>query len=350
MAAPWSPFHLRLHRLLLRRPQLLPQQATLLLAVSGGQDSMALVGLLRDLQRLHHWRLLLWHGDHGWRPDSAQQARDLATWADGQGLPLELQRWSNPQTNEAAARHWRLAQLQRWATEQGASRVVTGHTASDRAETLLLQLARGSHRQGMGSLRWLRPLNATVQLARPLLVFSRGETAQIQQQLQLPLWPDPSNDDPCFSRNRIRADVLPVLEALYPGASRRLSGLSSRLADEQEAQQQLEELALQALRSQPTDGPAGLRRRALMALQPGNRRRLLRAWLEQQGSTELSATQLERLLERLEPQQGPGALQLPGGARLDWDRESLHHSSGGGKQGEPPGVASRRSTPHEHQP
>ena len=68
MAAPWSPFHLRLHRLLLRRPQLLPPHATLLLAVSGGQDSMALVGLLRDLQRLHHWRLLLWHGDHGWRP------------------------------------------------------------------------------------------------------------------------------------------------------------------------------------------------------------------------------------------------------------------------------------------
>jgi tRNA(Ile)-lysidine synthase len=334
MAAPWSPFHLRLHRLLLRRPQLLPPQATLLLAVSGGQDSMALVGLLRDLQRLHHWRLLLWHGDHGWRPDSAQRARALAAWADGQGLPLELQRWSNPQTNEAAARHWRLAQLQRWASEQGASRVVTGHTASDRAETLLLQLARGSHRQGMGSLRWLRPLNATVQLARPLLVFSRGETAQIQQQLQLPLWPDPSNDDPCFSRNR----------------SRRLSGLSSRLADEQEAQRQLEELALQALLSQPTDSPAGLRRRALMALQPGNRRRLLRAWLEQQGSTELSATQLERLLERLEPQQGPGALQLPGGARLDWDRESLHHSSGGGKQGEPPGVASRRTSLHEHQP
>ncbi|MFM8674320.1 MAG: tRNA lysidine(34) synthetase TilS, partial [Vulcanococcus sp.] len=181
MAAPWSPFHLRLHRLLLRRPQLLPQHATLLLAVSGGQDSMALVGLLRDLQRLHHWRLLLWHGDHGWRPDSAQQASALEGWAQAQGLPLQLERWQRPQRQEAAARHWRLEQLQRSAVQSGASRVVTGHTASDRAETLLLQLARGSHRQGMGSLRWLRPLNATVQLARPLLVFSRSETGQIQR-------------------------------------------------------------------------------------------------------------------------------------------------------------------------
>lgn len=350
MAAPWSPFHLRLHRLLLRRPQLLPQHATLLLAVSGGQDSMALVGLLRDLQRLHHWRLLLWHGDHGWRPDSAQRASALESWAQAQGLPLQLERWQRPQRQEAAARHWRLEQLERSAVQSGASRVVTGHTASDRAETLLLQLARGSHRQGMGSLRWLRPLNATVQLARPLLVFSRSETGQIQRHLQLPLWPDPSNDDPRFSRNRIRAEVLPVLEALHPGASRRLSGLSSRLADEQEGQQQLEQLALQALLVEPANPHGALRRRALMQLEAGNRRRLLRAWLEQQGAAAVSAAELERLLEQLEPQRGPGERRLPGGGHLHWTRERLHWDAGGGKPGEPPGDADRPAVPHEHEP
>ncbi|MFM2122095.1 MAG: tRNA lysidine(34) synthetase TilS [Cyanobacteriota bacterium] len=333
MAAPWSRFHLRLHRLLLRRPQLLPQHATLLLAVSGGQDSMALVGLLRDLQRLHHWRLLLWHGDHGWRPESAQQASALADWAAKEGLPLERQRWDTPMPDEASARQWRLACLQHRAALAGASRVVTGHTASDRAETLLLNLARGSHRRGLASLRPLRPLGDAVQLARPLLVFSRGETAEIQRQLQLPVWSDPSNDNPRFSRNRIRAEVLPVLEALHPGAGRRLSGLSSRLADEQDSQEQLEQLALQSLLSDPNDPRAGLRRRALMALEPGNRRRLLRAWLQHQGNAELAAAPLERLLERLEPERGPGALQLPGGSALHWDRERLQATAGGGKQG-----------------
>ncbi|MFM7696969.1 MAG: ATP-binding protein, partial [Vulcanococcus sp.] len=224
------------------------------------------------------------------------------------------------------------------------------HSASDRAETLLLQLARGSHRQGMGSLRWLRPLNATVQLARPLLVFSRSETGQIQRLLQLPLWPDPSNDDPRFSRNRIRAEVLPVLEALHPGASRRLSGLSSRLADEQEGQQQLEQLALQALLMEPANPNGALRRRALMQLEAGNRRRLLRAWLEQQGAAAVSAAELERLLEQLEPQRGPGERRLPGGGHLHWTRERLHWDAGGGKPEESPGDADRPAVPHEHEP
>jgi len=67
MAEPWSPLHLRLHRQLLQKPDLLPAGAPLLVAVSGGQDSMALLALLRDLRRLHHWSLQLWHGDHGWR-------------------------------------------------------------------------------------------------------------------------------------------------------------------------------------------------------------------------------------------------------------------------------------------
>ena len=74
----WSPDHLRLHRHLRRHPELLPEGATLLLAVSGGQDSMAMLALLLDLQRLHQWHLQLWHGDHRWRPESGRQAAELA--------------------------------------------------------------------------------------------------------------------------------------------------------------------------------------------------------------------------------------------------------------------------------
>ncbi|WP_283746149.1 ATP-binding protein, partial [Bacillus cereus] len=77
----WSPHHLRLHRWLLHQPELLPRGAHLMLAVSGGQDSMALLGLLRDLQRLHQWHLLLWHGNHRLRPEADKQAAELAGWA-----------------------------------------------------------------------------------------------------------------------------------------------------------------------------------------------------------------------------------------------------------------------------
>jgi tRNA(Ile)-lysidine synthetase-like protein len=157
----WGPDQQRLHRHLLHHPALLPRGASLLLAVSGGQDSMAMTGLLLALQRLHHWRLHLWHGDHGWRPESAQQAEQLASWAAGRGLSFSLERqprlpvWGN---REAIARAWRYRCLARQALRHGCSHVLTAHTASDRAETVLLHLARGSHRRGLAGLRSLQPL------------------------------------------------------------------------------------------------------------------------------------------------------------------------------------------------
>ena len=107
MAARWSADHLKLHQQLLRQSNLLPQGAPLLLAVSGGQDSMAMAALLNDLRRLHHWRLQLWHGDHQLRAESGQQAKDLQTWAKREDLALLLDRWQQPKPDEAAGRRWR---------------------------------------------------------------------------------------------------------------------------------------------------------------------------------------------------------------------------------------------------
>ena len=318
MAERWSPDHLRLHRLLLRRPALLPQGATLLLAVSGGQDSMALLGLLQDLRRLHGWTLRLWHGDHGLRPESTQQAAELADWAATQELPLGLDTWQRPQPDEAAARTWRYGCLVEQATALGASHVLTGHTASDRAETLLLQLARGSHRRGLTGPQASRPLTADLQLVRPLLGFSRDDTARLCQRLALPVWRDASNDSPVYSRNRIRAEVLPVLEELHPGATRRIAALGERLGEEEQALVELTELAAQALGC-----GEGLERRALMKLATANRRRLLHHWLEQRGSRGLGAEVLETLLTRLEPQRGPGRMDLATGLTVQWDRQRL---------------------------
>ena len=318
MAERWSPDHLRLHRLLLRQPALLPKGATLLVAISGGQDSMALLALLQDLRRLHGWTLQLWHGDHGLRPESAQQAAELAAWTAAQGLPLTLDTWRRPHPDEASARTWRYQRLVERATALGADHVLTGHTASDRAETLLLRLARGSHRRGLGSPRASRTLARNLQLVRPLLVFSRADTARLCQQLALPVWRDPSNDSPAYSRNRIRTEVMPVLEALYPGAERRICALSERLGEEEQAITELTELGLQSLRCGDDLG-----RRALMALAAANRRRLLHHWLARRGATGLGAEALDSLLARLEPQRGPGRIDLGGGLTLHWDRQRL---------------------------
>ena len=153
-AAPaWSRDHLRLHRHLRRHPLLLPPGVPLLLAVSGGQDSMALTALLADLRRLYHWRLFLWHGNHRWRDEAAVQARELEAWAQQRHLPFQLEEAEPAPSGEAEARAWRYDCLRRQAQALGCRRVVTGHTASDRAETVLLNLARGSHRRGLASLQ-----------------------------------------------------------------------------------------------------------------------------------------------------------------------------------------------------
>ena len=322
LALAWSPWHDRLHRRLHQHPQLLPQRQPLLLAVSGGQDSMALLVLLQELQRLHHWPLNIWHGDHGWHSGSAVIAADLRSWCQQRDLPIQVDQAPQGSTaSEASARHWRYSQLRQRAEELGAD-VVTGHTASDRAETLLLQLARGTDLAGLGALRPVRPISNNspngAQLRRPLLGFSRADTSAMCRDLQVPIWQDPSNQSSDFARNRIRAEVLPVLEQLHPGCSQRMANLAERTSQLRDTQQELSQLALQPLRTS-----TGLDRRRLGALQPSTRRQLLVIWLAQQGVTALNAALLERLTDRLALSAAGGSCDLPGGWRLQWQGDNL---------------------------
>ena len=318
----WSPWHDNLHQRLQQQPKLLPERQPLLLAVSGGQDSMALLVLLQELQRLHHWPLNIWHGDHGWHPGSAVIAADLKSWCQQRDLPVQVDQAPQGSTaSEASARQWRYSQLQQRAEQLGAD-VVTGHTASDRAETLLLQLARGTDLAGLGALRPVRPLRNNnpdgAQLRRPLLGFSRADTAAVCRDLAIPIWEDPSNQSAAFARNRIRTEVLPVLEQLHPGSSQRMANLSERTSQLRDTQQELIELALQPLRT-----CTGLDRRRLGALQPSTRRQLLAVWLQQQGVAALNAALLEQLTDRLALSAAGGGCDLPGGWRLQWQGDNL---------------------------
>jgi len=101
------------------------------------------------------------------------------------------------------------------AAEQGFSTVVTGHTQSDRAETFLYNLMRGSGSDGLQAMTWQRELAPNIQLVRPLLNISRAETGLFCQQQQIPIWEDAFNEKLHYARNRIRQQLLPYLKTEF---------------------------------------------------------------------------------------------------------------------------------------
>ncbi len=322
----WSRWHTRLHKTLIRKKDLLPPGACLLLSISGGQDSMVLLKLMMDLQRLYNWKLNIWHGDHGWHRQSTHIAKELQKWCEHKDLNFYCHQGSKEQLhNEEAARNWRYKNLiaqaniiSKQETNSPCNYVVTGHTSSDRTETLLLNLARGTYLGGLGSLRYTRKLEGSIKLVRPLLPFSRKETTTICKEMDLPIWVDPSNLSVEFTRNIIRQEVIPVLERIYPGSSLRIASLAERLSHVKDNQDALTSLAIKAMIDSE-----GISRRMILKIPIKTREVILAKWLEQNGLPQLKAIQLEEICFKTAEKMPPGSINLQKGWQIIWTRESI---------------------------
>ncbi|MGG6295940.1 tRNA lysidine(34) synthetase TilS [Leptolyngbya sp. AN02str] len=278
-ASSWTPLHARLHQTLLKR-QLLPPGQGILVAVSGGQDSLCLLKLLRDLQPKWEWTLGVAHCNHGWRNDAHANAAHVETFAQSWNLPYEVAiAPSMLPTTEAAARDWRYQALIEMAQVQGYSYLVTGHTASDRAETLLHNLMRGSGADGLQALTWRRSLTERIQLIRPLLNTTRQETGKFCQEHGISIWEDTTNSDRSYARNRIRLDLLPYLQTHFnPKVEHHLSQTAELLqADVAYLEAEASRLLAQAIA--PSGKPA-VNRRILHSAATALQRRALRQFLQ----------------------------------------------------------------------
>ncbi|MEW5300265.1 MAG: hypothetical protein WDW36_003206 [Sanguina aurantia] len=146
----------------IRTRSLIPPGASVLIAVSGGQDSLALAYILCGMAKVWGWRLGIAHCDHRWRVDSAANAEHVRSLSEAWQLPFHLCVAPDPTPRtEGSARAWRYGALAETASRHGYSHVATGHTASDRAETLLLNLMRGTGLDGMQALAWTRPIGGS---------------------------------------------------------------------------------------------------------------------------------------------------------------------------------------------
>ncbi|OQA05935.1 MAG: tRNA(Ile)-lysidine synthase [bacterium ADurb.Bin374] len=204
-------------------------------AVSGGGDSVALVRILQPLHEAGLCTLVVLHVDHGWRPESASEAewvRRLAARANMECFCVALEKEPGGRVSEAAARSGRLAAFARMAGEHALDAVALGHTADDQVETLLMRLVRGTSLQGLGGIRKRRRVlvdGRPLMLWRPLLGFSRGELRGFLEHIGQDWLEDPTNASAKFLRNRIRNELVPLLENLRPGIAGRICPLAEDL-------------------------------------------------------------------------------------------------------------------------
>lgn len=277
--ANWTPLHARLHKTLRQRRLL--QQQDVLIAVSGGQDSLCLAKLLADLQPKWGWKLAIAHCDHNWQFDAGLAAH-VAQFAQTLKLPFYLKIASDLTLSEAAAREWRYRALIEVAQAQGTANVVTGHTKSDRAETVLYNLIRGAGADGFAALTWQRELTPEVQLIRPLLEVTRTETGEFCQEQKLPIWEDAYNQDLKYARNRIRQELLPYLKTHFnPQVETALAQTSELLrADVEYLEQRATELRQQAMTSSEGNSPLKLNRLVLQKAPLAIQRRVIRQFLK----------------------------------------------------------------------
>lgn len=311
----WSPLHARLHQTLRQRALTLPQEP-LLIAVSGGQDSLCLAKLLVDLQPKWNWVLAIAHCDHRWRSDSEANAHHVQALAQAWGIACFLAVAPRSLPSEAAARQWRYEALTAIAHQGTFSRVLTGHTASDRAETLLFNLVRGSGADGLQSLTWRRPLDTGVELVRPLLNFTRTETGDFCRTWQLPVWEDSTNQDLSYRRNRIRQELLPYLKNHFnPRAEQALAQAAELLqGDVQYLEAEATALRLRAQDSTVDHAPPRINRPVLQGAPLALQRRSLRQWLQLHLPQQPAFGDIEKVVALLSAPQRHQSDPFPGGA------------------------------------
>ena len=230
----WTPLHAKIQRTIHRR-HLFERDQRLLVAVSGGQDSLCLIKLLLDLQPKWAWNLAIAHCDHCWREDSQANADHVENLARNWHIPFYLETAKEPVNSEATARNWRYHALTKIAQTHHYQYIITGHTASDRAETLLYNLIRGTGADGLQALTWQRPLTDDIILVRPLLEITRSQTEQFCQDFNLPIWEDSTNQNLQYPRNRIRQELIPYLkENFHPQVETNLAQTAELLQAEVE--------------------------------------------------------------------------------------------------------------------
>lgn len=270
-----------------------PAGGVMLCAVSGGRDSMALLSFLEQLAAEKGFILHAAHYNHMLRPTADRDEDFVRLWCADRHIPLacgtcDVRAWAREQgaSLEDAARTLRYRFLEETADRVGAQRIATAHHVQDNAETVLLHLLRGTGLRGLGGIAPVRG-----RVVRPFLETDRRDIDAYVKENNIPYVEDESNADIAFARNRLRIEVMPLLEKLAPGSTARIAGAAAILREEENHLAQESAGLLPPAEEDKISLPVN----TLMSRDLAIRRRLVRSMAQQLG-VGLTAAQTDAVL------------------------------------------------------
>ncbi|MDP3952357.1 tRNA lysidine(34) synthetase TilS [Microbacterium sp.] len=293
----------------------LPEGSTLIVALSGGADSLALAAATAFEARARGMQVVSATIDHGLQNGSADAAAAASAKAEALGIRALIERVQvrhDADGPEAAARDARYAALRRIAAEERAAAVLLGHTLDDQAETVLLGLARGA---GAASLQGMAPHRVDddgLIWLRPMLGVRRETTRALCAASDLVPWDDPHNLEDRFARIRVRDRVLPVLETeLGPGIAEALARTAAQLREDTEA---FDEMIRETIEDIVEHAEAGISVSvaALAANPAALRNRIIRLVAHSEFGASLTRTQTLEVARLVTDWSGQGPIDLPG--------------------------------------
>lgn len=188
-----------------------------LISISGGQDSLCLVNLIKDFNEKYHLlsKLSYIYIDHQWKQDSKSQVNHLINTIKKYNKKIIVYQIKEIATSEIQARQLRYKVLIKYAMLNKYSSIITAHTETDKIETFWLQIFKGTSLNGITSLRQKRKINRQIYIYRPLLNFTRSEIHWFCRKFYLPIWSDITNYQYAIRRNRLRNELIPYINKYF---------------------------------------------------------------------------------------------------------------------------------------
>ena len=326
-----------------RKLRLPMSDGTVVVAVSGGADSTALLLAIEELKTNHklYTQVCVAHLDHRLRKSSSKDAKWVAALATKLGFQSVTGRSKVAEDARAAsdnleqaAREARYTFLERTAKKVSAGYVLTAHTMDDQAETVLMRLMRGSAGAGLGGMESLRPLskNSSIKLARPILWARRSETEDYCRQRKIEFLSDEMNEDQRFARVKVRKQLLPLMQSFNTRIVEALSRTATQLREDgavlfNDSGALLRQASISDEESE-TKTPA-LDVKVLADAPPALRRRALRQWLAEArgGTRRLEMVHLSSVEKLLTGNPSGRVVELPKGGRVVRRRNRLEFES-----------------------